>query len=122
VDATTNPPTVNVDVDPLKKTGKNHTVHWIIDNDTGQNFQFPATGGILFYDGDGGKSEFNCALDTTNDPNNQTFTCFDPKGAKCSMQDGKPDPCKLGYKYDITVNDPSTAITAHTNDPRIINN
>jgi len=102
VDASTN--TLSVDADPLRKKGPGHHLHWIVDNDPGQSYSFPANG-IAFANSDGGAQEFtNCKLDPKNV---HVFHCDDPKGTKGS------------YKYTVTV---SGNPQPRPLDPQVINN
>lgn len=102
VDAATNK--LVVDADPLTKKGQGHHIHWIVDNDPGQAYTFPANG-IAFSSHDGGAQEFtNCGVDPSNA---HVFHCDSPKGARGS------------YKYTVTVSGnprPSPL------DPHVVNN
>ena len=110
---------VQVDAEPLTKHGKNHTIHWIIDNDDNQNYTFPATGGIVFPGADkkgnkdGGDQEFPpCYPDIGNDPNGLIFACDD--------YDGTPSASANGYFYVVTVVDANG--NKYKSDPHIVNN
>lgn len=115
VDPATN--VVNVDAEPLIKKGKNHTIHWIIDNGDSQNFKF-ASNGIAFLgtNGDGGNKEFSCAPDTGNDPDGTQliFACDDYDGAPAASS------FPQGYKYNVNLVDPVG--NPLSLDPHIVNN
>ena len=112
VDATDSAaPVLKVDADTLVKKGKNRTIHWMIDNDNGQNFTFPSTAsdkGIEFTEADGA-AEFQCSIDLADDPNYHTYSCDDP--------DGKPK--SAGYKYKVKVT--GSGIIPSPLDPKIVN-
>jgi hypothetical protein len=100
VDAATN--TLAVDADPLSKKGTGHQVHWVLDNEPGQSYTFPATG--IAFSGSGARVFTNCGVDPANA---HVFHCADPTGTKGT------------YKYTVTVsgNPRPPAL-----DPRVINN
>lgn len=101
VDASTHK--LDVDMEPLRKSGPGHHVHWTVVNGPGQSYTFPANG-IVFSSSDGGAQVFACHLDPRNA---HIFHCDDPTGKKGT------------YKYAVTV---SGNPKPRTLDPHIVNN
>jgi len=107
IDASASPPVLSVDVPVLKKKGTNHSIFWLLDNDTGQSYYFPSDG-IAFKDAAGQAQFPGCGIFGGD---NHVFRCKDTTGTPGT------------YDYGVTVTAASTTppIPAKL-DPQIVNN